>query len=167
MNQTIFVILLVALVISAVMCVMVRNLLKAAIVLALTSAILTVVMFMLDAPLAAIFELSVCAGLITVVSISAISMTKTYTKEELAEKVKARLKRFIYLPFILVVLLVVLLVALWPYIGFSEVISSGASALNVKDVLWNKRQMDILGQIIIILTGVFGVVVLFKERDAK
>lgn len=167
MNMTILIILLAAMVVSAVLCVIVRNLLKAAIALALTSAILTVVMFILNAPLAAVFELSVCAGLITVVFVSAISMTKPHSREEIAAKVKERLKRFIYLPFIILVLLVAMLVVLWPYMDFSQVIKTGGAGSQVREVLWNNRQVDILGQIVIILTGVFGIVVLFKERETK
>jgi len=165
--MTILTILLAFMVVSAALCVMVRNLLKAAIALALTSAILTVVMFMLDAPLAAVFELSVCAGLVTVVFVSAISMTKPHSREEIAAKVKERLKRFIYLPFILLALLVVMLVVLWPCMDFSQVMKAGGAGAKVQEVLWNNRQTDILGQIVIILTGVFGIVVLFKERETK
>jgi ethanolamine transporter EutH len=33
--------------------------------------------------------------------------------------------------------------------------------------MWNIRHIDIMGQIIILLTGVFGVVILFKERLRK
>ena len=102
MNQTIIIILLELLVLSAVFTVMIRNLLKAAIALALTSAVLTVIMFLLGAWMAAVFELSVCAGLITVVFVSAISLTKPKTMEESKEKQKIRIKRFIYLPFLLV-----------------------------------------------------------------
>ena len=47
--------------------VMARGLLRAAIALATTSVVLAIIMFRLDSPLAAVFELSVCAGLITVV----------------------------------------------------------------------------------------------------
>jgi len=35
---------------------------------------------------------------------------------------------------------------------------------NVRNVMWKIRQTDMLGQIVIILAGVFGVVALFKER---
>jgi len=39
----------------------------------------------------------------------------------------------------------------------------GLMELDVRNVIWKLRQTDMLGQIILILTGVFGVVVLFKE----
>ncbi|MDD5730401.1 MAG: hypothetical protein PHN57_04670, partial [Candidatus Omnitrophica bacterium] len=55
--------LLIAMVLAALWAVMATRLLRAAIALALTSVILTVIMFRLNSPLAAVFELSVCAGL--------------------------------------------------------------------------------------------------------
>jgi len=146
---------------------MASNLLKSAIALAFASAILTVVMFMLGAPLAAVFELSVCAGLITVVFISAISMTRPRTKEENIVKARERRKRFIYLPFLLVFVFAALTLAAWKSVDLGTVLKPGLSELKLQDVLWNRRQLDILGQIIIILTGVFGIAVLFKEREAK
>jgi ethanolamine transporter EutH len=38
---------------------------------------------------------------------------------------------------------------------------------SVQQVIWHTRQLDIAGQIIIILAGVFGVVILFKEGFKK
>ena len=167
MNLTILIILLAGMIVSTVMCVMLRSLLKAAIALAFTSAILSIVMFVMGAPLAGVFELSVCAGLITVIFISAISMTGTHSKEEIAAKVKVRLKRFIYLPFVLIILFAILLVVIWPHVDGTLITNVAASGLKVQDVLWGKRQLDIFGQIAIILAGVFGIVVFFKERDVE
>jgi hypothetical protein len=39
--------------------------------------------------------------------------------------------------------------------------------LPVQEILWNARRTDVLGHIIMILAGVFGVVILFKGRDGK
>jgi NADH-quinone oxidoreductase subunit J len=50
--------------------------LKAAICLGVASALLGVLFFVLNAPYAAVFELSICAGLITVLFVSTISLTK-------------------------------------------------------------------------------------------
>ncbi|MDR3552339.1 MAG: NADH-quinone oxidoreductase subunit J [Clostridia bacterium] len=168
MNITILIILLAGMVVSAAACVMMRNLLHAAIMLAITSAILAVAMFVLNAPLAGVFELSVCAGLITVIFVSAISMTKTYTKEELKIKSRVRLKRFAFLPVVLIVVFVVLCAFIWPHLDASLQAAGIAQAgSNVQDTIWNKRQIDLLGQIIIILAGVFGVVIFFKESEKK
>lgn len=166
-NTIILIILSATLIISAVCAVMIRDLLKAAIALAATSAVLAIVLFLLEAPMAAVFELSVCAGLITVVFISAISLTKPATVEEKAEKAKERAKRFIILPFILAVTAVALWLA-WPAMNIQLAVKTVTStALSVQETLWNTRQTDILGQIIMILAGVFGIVVLFKEREAR
>jgi NADH-quinone oxidoreductase subunit J len=166
-NFAVWIILALSLVVFAVLAVMVRSLLKAAISLALTSAVLTMIMFVMKSPLAAVFELSVCAGLITVVFISAISMTRTRTEEETKAKKRERIKRFAYLPVILVVAFTALLWFAWTRMDFNMFIKTTKTVSSVREVLWNSRQLDILGQIIIILAGVFGIVVLFKERDAK
>jgi NADH-quinone oxidoreductase subunit J len=171
MNQTIMIFLLELLVLSAVFTVMIRNLLKAAIALALTSAVLTVIMFLLGAWMAAVFELSVCAGLITVVFVSAISLTKPKTMEESREKQKLRIKRFIFLPFLLILVFIGLFIS-WKF-GFIHINFTPLNAVqmsqqpSINDAIWNKRQIDIVGQIIVILSGVFGVVVLFKENKDK
>jgi hypothetical protein len=36
---------------------------------------------------------------------------------------------------------------------------------DVKTILWNLRHLDLLGQILILLGGTFGVVVLVKELE--
>ncbi len=162
----VMILLLAGLVVSAVACVVIRNLLKASIALSLTSAILAIIMFLLDAPLAAVFELSVCAGLVTVVFISAVSMTRVHSKEELAQRAKARRKRFVWLPVILLGLLAGVLVVLLPQV--STLVPSGhapMSAITEQDFFWNKRQADMLGQIVIVLAAVYGVLIFFKEKE--
>lgn len=52
-----------------------RDLIKSAIALGIASGLLAAIFFILGAPYAAVFELSVCAGLITVLLLSAVSMT--------------------------------------------------------------------------------------------
>ena len=159
--MTLNLILLTALVFAAMWAVMTRSLLMSAIGLAITSIILTALLFRLDAPLAAVFELSVCAGLITVVFVSTISLTKPVTRDELKQQTKNRIKRYWYLPVLVVVAFILLgFYMITPEVKFFEPYLE----LDVRNVLWKLRQTDLLGQIMIILTGVFGVVVLFKER---
>jgi NADH-quinone oxidoreductase subunit J len=166
LNLTILVILLIGLVVSAVVCVTLSDLLKAAIALAATSAILSVIMFLMGAPLAAVFELSVCAGMITVVFISACSMSRIHTREEHAQRQKARNRRFLLLPALLAALAVVAFLVLSPHITDASPALSGGSGSGVQAALWGSRQVDLLGQIILILTGVYGVIVFFKEKEA-
>ncbi|MCM8790249.1 MAG: hypothetical protein NC938_00910 [Candidatus Omnitrophica bacterium] len=154
--------LLVVMMIAALWTVMGRSLLKAAIGLAVTSAIITILMFRLDSPLAAVFELSVCAGLMTVVFVSTISLTRPLAHKEIVELSRERHKRFGYLPLLLILVAVVLTfvkirnnIAAPPAVGAS---------IDVRQVMWNMRPLDMFGQIIIIIIGALGVVVLFEER---
>ena len=53
-----------------------KDLLQSAILLGISSAVLSMAFFIANAPIAAAFELVVCAGLITVLFISTISLTR-------------------------------------------------------------------------------------------
>jgi len=64
---------LVVIAICAVLAVHLRDILRAVIALAVLSVVLAAIFFKLGAPYAGAFELSVCAGLITVLFIAAIS----------------------------------------------------------------------------------------------
>jgi len=159
------IVMLVLMVASALWAVMAGNLLKAAIGLAVTSAILAVIMFRLAAPLAAVFELSVCAGLITVVFISVISLTRPPVgAESAAEKIKI-LRRFALLPVVVLIAAVAL-----GMLNFSPDFSALPAQVpegEMRDVLWGQRQLDLFGQVVVLLAGIFGVVVLFKERGGN
>ena len=96
------IIILITLITAALWTVMTRSLLRAGMGLAITSAILSVIMFRFNSPLAAVFELSVCAGLIPVLFISTISLTEPLTFKEKIHDMKERLMRFWYLPLIVI-----------------------------------------------------------------
>ena len=166
MNLTVMLILLNGLIVSAVICAMLSDLLKAAIALAVTSAILSIIMFIVGAPLAAVFELSVCARMITVVFISACSMNRNRTREEYAQHQKERNRRFVMLPAVLFALTAVLVMVLRPYITDIAPVVAAGSGSGVQAALWSTRQVDLLGQIVVILTGIYGVIVFFKEKEA-
>ena len=166
MDEIIIIALLAGLVISAMICVMIENLLKASILMALVSGILAVLMFLLKAPLAAVFELSVCAGLITVIFISAVSMTRIRSKEEVEQLEKDRRRRFYPLPFLLVFSFLILLFFFLPHLNaLIPNASVFSSEVTEQDVFWHERQADLIGQIVIVLAGVFGVLIFFKEYD--
>lgn len=157
------IILLALLLAAGIFTVMISELLLSAIGLAVTSAILTLILFHLGGPLAAVFELSVCAGLITVVFIATISLT---TAEDCVDARWERpkiLKRFIFLPIILAIVGWRLAAAHMHPAQVAAPLPGGAE--DVRQVLWSARRLDLLGQILIILAGVFGVAVLFKRKD--
>jgi NADH-quinone oxidoreductase subunit J len=158
---------LVLMLVFGIMAVMQRSMIKSAIALAAASVSLGVIMYELGAVWAALFEISVCSGLVTVIFISAINMTRIRTKEELEEKKRERHKRFVFLPAILIIALAVTLVILWPHIDSAIPPLLTGSGATVQDILWGKRQADLMGQVIIILAGVYGVIIFFKERDPK
>ena len=162
--MSLILILLIILIVTALMVVFSSKLLIGAISLALTSIMITILMFKLNSPVAAVFELSICAGLITVIFITTISFVKPETQEELLVSRKRRLKKYIYLP-ILVALAGYLVSAVIRPISLKlpEIIQE----TNVRNVLWDLRQVDLLGQAIVLLIGVFGIVVLFKEGQKK
>ncbi len=173
MKDILIMIILSGLVLFAVISVMIRSLVKAAIALAIASAFLAVMIFILGAWIAAVIELSVCAGMITVVFISSISLTIPLSKEEVAVEAKQRMSRFIYLPFILVLTLAAAII-LWNsrLINFDFISALKGTQVNLDfsaqgSAIWDKRSIDILGQVIVLLSGAFGVVVLFKERNQK
>ena len=74
--SAVHIVLFVAAVVSAILAVRLNNLLFAAISLAALSAVLAIMFYQFDSPYAAVFELSVCAGLITALFVSAISLTR-------------------------------------------------------------------------------------------
>jgi len=144
--------------------VMTRSLLRAAIGLALTSAVLSILMFRLDCPMAAVFELSVCAGLISALFFSIITITEPLTPEKVEEERRARMTRFWYLPVILVIAGIVL-----SFLSVSIHLKLPVPEANndVRAILWHLRQLDLVGQVIILLAGVFGIVILLKEAGKK
>lgn len=154
--------LLSAMTASSVWTVMTRSLVKSAIGLALTSSILSVIIFRLDSPMAAVFELSVCTGLITVVFLSTISLIKPLTHREIMELSKKRYKRFWYMPFVILGLAAFIAI----FVRIPNQIPAHRPWLitDVRVVLWNLRHLDLFGQIIVLLAGALGVVVLFEER---
>jgi NADH-quinone oxidoreductase subunit J len=153
--------LLLLLLAATLWAVLTAELLRSAIALAAASVVLTLLLFRMHAPLAAMFELSVCAGLITVVFVSAISLTKPVAEAEARELRGKRWRRYVWLP--------LLLIAAGCWLCFRAKIHLTLPALpsgvqDVREVLWRLRRFDLLGQILVILAGVFGVVVLFKVR---
>ena len=157
--MTSYSLLLILMLLFSVLAVISRNMLLAAISLAVASVALTLVLFALSAPWAAVFELSVCAGLITVLFVSAVSMIR---KEELFMK-EGRV-RFVLLP----LWLAAFGAGLWFWGGglgpslpeiprFQE--PSGVGVL-----LWGPRIYDLMGQACIILAGVLVIRAFFAGR---
>ena len=157
-------VLLFTLLAAALWTVMTRSLIRSAMGLALTSIVLTILMYRLRSPMAAVFELSVCAGLISVLFVSTISLTQPLSQLDVIKHMRERMARFWFLPCLLIALAVgVCLMNIKPAVQ----LPAPDKVQDVRIVLWQLRSVDVLGQIIILLAGVFGVVIFFKERVKK
>ena len=149
--------LLIGLVVFSILSVLVRDLLKAAISLAVASIFLALVFFRMNASYAGVFEVSVVAGLITVLFITAIALTRS--DEQLAE---SKAHKFIF-PLFFVGLLAVDIVVMKSLLGRIPVITSPETG-SFGEVLWKERSFDLIGQIGVIFAGVLAVLALFRMK---
>ena len=147
--------------IFGVYAVMEHSILRSAIGLALSSAALAMMFYAMGAPLASVFELSVCSGLVTVIFISGISLSHSPKMEVKREFRDAERNRFLPL---LLIALGAGLVAVSLSLGYPEVGFATGSATGFREVFWNSRQADVWGQIAAILCGGVAVAVLFREE---
>ena len=142
-----------------------KDLLKAAVALAAASVFLSVVLFQHGAWVAAVFELSVCAGLITVLFVSTVSMTKDSDQNE-----ESKITGFLLPAFLLFFIGVDYIALKWigPFIhqvahaaNESTQAATGTSGFSAE--FWGTRTTDVLGQSALILAGVFAILALFKR----
>ena len=81
MQLIVYSLLVLVLIASTIIALVAKNLVRSAVALGVGSAALATLYFMLDAPYAGGFELSVGAGLISVLFIVAISLTASVEKQ--------------------------------------------------------------------------------------
>lgn len=149
--------------VAAIVAVMARKMLISAIMLAVMSIALSLLMFKFSAVWAALFELSVCAGLITVLFISAVSLVK---KEDIA--LKESKAKFLILPLVSGAAFIFMAIFLMPYF---EILSSFTKnppiQPKVGEIIWNMRSIDLLGQITILAAIVFVIKSVFYKRSEQ
>ena len=151
--------LLIGLVLFSVLAILLRDLLKSAISLAAASLLLGVVFFRMNAPYAGVFEISVVAGLITVLFILTIALTKA--GDEVRE---SRVVNWVF-PLFFIVFIIIDALVMKGLLQKIPALASGAETGTFGDVLWKGRTFDLVGQIAVILAGVFAVLALFRKRD--
>jgi len=151
--------LLVGLVVFSVLAIWLKDLLKSAIALAVASLLLGIVFFRMDAPYAGVFEISVVAGLITVLFILTIALTKA--GDEVRE---SKAVNWVF-PIVFVAFIAIDALVMKGLIGKVPALGAGPEAGTFGDVLWKGRTLDLVGQIAVILAGVFAVLALFRKRD--
>ncbi|OGR50563.1 MAG: hypothetical protein A2049_10730 [Elusimicrobia bacterium GWA2_62_23] len=150
-------------VLFALWAVMAKKLLTSAIMLALVSVTVSLIFFNLGAPWAGVFELSVCAGLITVLFIGAVSLIRS-TEEKHPESRAP----FYALP----LAAAIFAIAGWFYLPafFDELASwrrlaDGSGTIGT--ALWDLRRPDLLGQVLMLAAGVFVIKSVFPRRTEK
>ena len=143
--------------VCAIQAVRAARLLVSALWLAGASALVALEMYLLGAPEIAVIELSVGAGLVTVLFVFAINLTGE-------ENLDAR--RMIPRPLawgLLFCASVLFLIFILP--GINQPVT-GQVYGTFREIFWEDRQLDTLLQILMILAGVLGVLGLLSEHKA-
>jgi uncharacterized MnhB-related membrane protein len=163
--MVIIALIMAAAVISALQALRVQRLLMSALWLAGTSALVSLVLYLMGAPEIAVVELSVGAGLVTILFVFAISVAGD-------EKMDVRT----VIPRPLAIGLVLVAVALLGGLALGQPAlsitaanagASGAAVLTFSNALWQQRGLDVLLQIVIIFCGVLGVLGLLADVKAN
>jgi NADH:ubiquinone oxidoreductase subunit 6 (subunit J) len=150
-----YVLIAVGILACAILAISAKRLLISAIWLALTSALVALMLFLLGAPQIAVIELSVGAGLVTVLFVFAINIAG----EEVIGLRSALPLPLVWASIVLAVGL--LLFFILKSLGFVQ--SPQAASDVVASVLWSDRYLDFLMQVVLILAGVLGVIGLLSH----
>jgi uncharacterized MnhB-related membrane protein len=131
-----------------------RRILSSTLYLACISALTSVVIFMLGATQVAVMELSVGAGLVTVLMVYALSVVG----EDALDPISV-------IPKPLALGLVGAVTILLAWMVYPAIQSAGLTgSVDLASVLWQQRVLDVWIQIVLIFSGVMGVLGLLSER---
>jgi len=153
------ILLLIGLVLFSVAAILLKDLIKAAICLAAASLVLGILFFRMGAPYAGAFEISVVAGLITVLFMLTIALTKT--GGDVAESKLAT----VAFPLFFILFLAVDFIVTKNLIQKIVALPAAPEAAAFGEVLWKQRTLDLVGQVCIIFAGVLAVLALFRKRS--
>ena len=153
-----FILTAVGILISAFLAIRTQRLLISAIWLALTSALVALLTFMLGAPQIAVVELSVGAGLVTVLFVFAINISG---EEGMAKR------PLISRPLSVLSVCTAAALAIYLILRSAGVISLPMVPQDQPEILWNARYLDILLQIALIFSGVLGVIGILSDGFAN
>lgn len=161
----IYALIAVALLYSAHKATRVKGLLNAALWLAATSCLTAILMYIMGSPGIAVIELSVGAGLVTVLFVFAISIIGD-------EKIESKF----FIPPLAALLMAtipfIILAFLW-ISGISPVFKNTPADI-LANTIWEDRKVDLYLQAALIITGILGIMLLIapsvanrfkKERD--
>jgi uncharacterized MnhB-related membrane protein len=143
-----------AILVCALMAVREERLLISALWLAGTSALTALVMYRLGAPEVAVIELSVGAGLVTVLFVFAINIAGEDTPS---------LRALVPAPLAWVVAVGLVGLGAWMGLPALSAPASGPQSATFPTVLWEHRSADVLLQVVLIIGGVLAVLGLLSE----
>jgi NADH:ubiquinone oxidoreductase subunit 6 (subunit J) len=132
-----------------------RRLLTSALWLAGVSALVSIVFFLYGARQVAVIELSVGAGLVTILFVFAISIAGD---EPVGTRPVIPRPLIIGIPFLLILLLGWFILP-----GSMDPVAALGMENTMSDILWNQRSLDVLVQVVLIFSGVLGLLGLLAE----
>jgi NADH-quinone oxidoreductase subunit J len=151
------IVLLCGLVLFSGLAILLRDLIKAALSLAVASLFLGLIFFRLGAPYAGVFEISVVAGLITVLFALTIALTKK--EDEVQEN---RLVKIIF-PLFFILFLIIDGLVMKSLLTKVPALPATPEGESFGLVLWKQRTFDLVAQIGVIFAGVLAVLALFRK----
>lgn len=151
--------LLVGLVLFLGLALFLKDLIKAAISLAVSSLILGIIFLRMGATYAGVFEISVVAGLITVLFILTVALTTP------GEEVKESKPANLIFPLFFIAFIIIDAVVMKGLLQKIPALPGPSEGAAFGDVLWKGRTWDLVGQIAVIFAGVFSVLALLRKRD--
>jgi len=143
-------------VIFAFLAIQAKRLLSSALWLAVASALLAVIFYLMGAQLVAIFELSIGAGLVTVLFVFAIGI---------AGEEDTNLRSLVPKTLAGGVTIIMFLLLSW-FLLPAQSAQPSLPEQSVSTVIWEQRSLDVLLQIAIIFSGVLGLLGLLAEIKA-
>jgi NADH-quinone oxidoreductase subunit J len=153
------ILLLSGLVFFSILAILAKDLIRSAMSLAVASLFLGIIFFRMGAPYAGVFEISVVAGLITVLFILTIALTKAG-----GDVRESKLVPIIF-PLVFIAFVVIDVLVMKSLLHKIPAVPGAAESGSFGDVLWKQRTADLVGQLAVILAGVFSVLALFRKRD--
>jgi NADH:ubiquinone oxidoreductase subunit 6 (subunit J) len=150
-------ILIIAMLLFAIQAIRARRLIVSALWLAGVSALLAVMFYQLGAAIVAVIELSVGAGLVTVLFVFAISIAGEET---------APLRALIPWGVAAAIVLATIVLLGWSLLPVQGAINQTETGLSLSTTLWEQRGLDVLVQMVLIFAGVMGLLGLLAEAKA-
>lgn len=152
----VYVLIGVGILICALLAILSRRLLISAIWLAATSALVAVMIYLLGAPHIAVIELSVGAGLVTILFVLAINIAGEDTK---------KLRSLLPKPLAIGAVSLAGVLAIYLILHAAGLLDLSTIAASESSLLWQERYADFLLQIVLIFSGVLGVLGLLANKE--